>query len=205
MSKEDKLQKAKDYATSRGGFCLSIEYINNKTKLEWKCNNQDHPSWFSNSDNVINKNTWCLLCSGKAKKSSEIGLKEAQDYAKSKGGECLSLKYVSDGAKLEWKCSNPTHPSWLASCDNVLRKKTWCKACSDETQHNKKDQQGLQKCQEYAKSKGGECLSLEYINQNTNLEWKCSNLKHSSWFALPKIVSKGSWCKECYNEQRKNK
>lgn len=205
MLKEEKLQKAKEYATSRGGWCLSTQYVNNKTKLEWKCSNPEHPSWFSNSDNIINKNSWCLLCSGKAKKPAEIGLKEAQEYAVSKGGVCLSAEYVSESAKLEWKCSNSNHLSWLAPCDTVLRKKTWCKACADENQNNKKDQEGLQKCQEYAASKGGVCLSTEYINQNTNVEWKCSNSEHSSWFALPKIVSKGSWCKECYNEKRKNK
>lgn len=203
MLKLEKLQKAQKYAISRGGVCLSSEYINNKTLLEWKCGNHEHPSWFSNSDNTINKNSWCLLCSGKAKKASNVGLKEAQDYATSKGGTCLSTDYISDSAKLEWKCANTAHNSWFAPCDNVLRKKTWCKACADENQNNKKDSQGLKKCQDYAQSKGGICLSVEYINQNINVEWKCGNQEHPSWFALPKIASKGSWCKKCYNEKTK--
>ena len=200
----DKLQKARDYATSRGGWCLSTEYINNKTSMEWKCNHPDHPAWFSNSDNIINKKSWCLLCSGKSKKSSEQGLQEARDYAASRGGMCLSTEYINNREKLEWKCHHSDHPSWFSSSDNVLGKNTWCTLCGYEAQNSKKDSSGLAKCQEYAKSKGGECLSTEYINQNTNMEWKCSNPAHPSWLALPKIVSKGSWCKYCYNEKRKS-
>lgn len=134
MTKEEKLLKAQQYAISRGGLCLSAYYINNKTSLEWKCGNAEHAPWFSNSDNVINKKTWCLQCSGKAKKSSEVGLKEAQAYAQSRNGICISTQYKSDRDNLEWKCHNTNHCSWFASCDNVLRKKTWCKACADEKQ-----------------------------------------------------------------------
>lgn len=205
MKKEEKLQNAKEYAISRGGLCLSEQYVNNKTPLEWKCHNNEHASWFSNSDNIINKNTWCLQCSGKAKKLSEVGLQDAKQYAHSRNGMCLSGSYESDRDNLEWKCHNTEHSSWFASCDNVLRKKTWCKACADQKQTEKKDNQGLKKCQDYAHSKGGLCISEEYINQNTNVEWKCHNPQHSSWLALPKIATKGSWCKECYNEKRKQK
>lgn len=115
----------------------------------------------------------------------------------------MSTNYTNNEKKLEWKCSNPQHPSWLASSDNVLRKKTWCKHCADELQKSKKDSDGLQKSQEYAISRGGTCLSKEYINQNTNLEWKCHHPEHSSWFAFPKIRLTNSWCKECYDEKEK--
>ena len=132
MNKTQKLQGAKDYAISRGGICLSEEYVDSKTKMEWKCLHTDHPSWLAPTENVMGKKTWCMLCSGKAKKSSEVGLKEAQAYAKSKGGICLSNEYLGNAKNLEWKCSNAEHPSWLGPTDNVIRQKTWCQYCANK-------------------------------------------------------------------------
>lgn len=203
----DKLQKAKEHAISRGGACLSDTYVNNKTLMEWKCSHIEHPSWFASFDNVMNKDSWCMLCSGKAKKDAATGLKEAQDYAASRGGKCLSNQYIHTGKKvfLEWKCDNPEHPSWTGSVDNVMLKNTWCKHCADTAQTSRKDSDGLKKAQDYATSRGGECLSHEYVNQNTNLQWKCGNPGHEPWDALPKIMKRGSWCRQCYDENRKHK
>lgn len=202
-----KLELAKDYAKSRGGELLSTEYVNNKEKMLWKCNNVDHPEWYATYDNCVNKNSWCMVCSGKAKPTIEDGLHKAQQYAKSQGGKCLSTEYktVDKKVTLEWKCSNPQHSSWFGTVDNVMHKKTWCATCAFEKQkEQKKDSQGLRKCQEYAESRGGKLLSTDYINQNTNLEWKCNNPNHDSWFALPKIVNRGTWCSLCSREKKKS-
>lgn len=200
----EKLEKAQNYAISRGGVCLSHEYKNNKEKLLWKCSNREHPEWESSYDNAMNKNAWCMHCSGKIKKESSVGLKEAQDYAHSKGGQCLSTEYVSRQKKLEWKCSNSEHISWMAPTDLVIYKKTWCPQCGIEKQKEiRKDPLGLKKAQEYAISRGGKCLSQEYRNQNTNLEWKCSNQEHASWFALPKIMNRETWCSKCSRKAKR--
>lgn len=199
----ENLTKAKNHALIRGGLCLSEEYKNNKEKLTWKCSNEQHPEWQSNYDNVLNKNTWCIHCSGKNKKESTLGIKEAHNHAQSKGGKCLSLTYESRQKKLEWKCHNPNHKSWLAPTDLVIYRNTWCPECGFTHQKElRKDNLGLEKAKAYAQSKGGVCLSTEYVNQNTNLEWKCSNENHSSWFALPKIVTRETWCIHCSRERK---
>lgn len=206
-SKTNKLETAQNYAISHGGELLSNEYVNNKEKMLWKCNNPEHPKWYATYDNCVNKKSWCMLCSGKAKPTVEEGLKKAQQYAYSHGGQCLSTNYVTENKKvtLEWKCNNIAHSSWFGTVDNVIHKKTWCAKCEFENQkEQKKDSQGLKKCQDYAASRGGLCLSSEYINQNTNLEWKCSNHEHKSWFALPKIVNRETWCSLCSKEKKKH-
>lgn len=55
------LELAKIHALSKDGECLSKEYINSKAKLEWKCNNSKHSSWFASYYSVINR-TWCPEC-----------------------------------------------------------------------------------------------------------------------------------------------
>ena len=47
-------------AIARGGICLSDEYINNKTKMKWKCR-QKH-EWNTNFDS-IKRGSWCPSCS----------------------------------------------------------------------------------------------------------------------------------------------
>lgn len=198
MSKDEKLKIAQEYALSRGGSCLSIEYKNNKEKMEWKCSHEDHPSWFSNFDNIVNKKSWCLSCSGKKAKSSEDGLKIAQEYAKSKGGKCLSNLYISRQKNLEWKCENNNHESWLATSDNVVHKGSWCPQCANEKQSiERKNPKGLEFCKDYAKSKGGECLESEYKNLTTKMRWKCNHPEHHEWLATARIIERSTWCPEC--------
>jgi len=49
------------------GKCLSTEYINNITKLEWEC--KEKHTWFASPNNMLNKNQWCSRCSsGKTQK-----------------------------------------------------------------------------------------------------------------------------------------
>lgn len=46
-----------------------------------------------------------------------------------------------------------------------------------------------------AKNRGGQCLSSEYINNHSKLEWECS-LKHI-WKAEPRAIKRGQWCPIC--------
>lgn len=102
---------------------------------------ENHPVWQASYDNCINKNSWCIHCSGKLPKPSKEGIEEVQLYAQSKGGQCLSLVYENRQKKLEWKCHNPKHKSWLAPTDTVIYKNTCCKECGFEQKKNNKEKE----------------------------------------------------------------
>jgi nucleoside-diphosphate-sugar epimerase len=53
----------------------------------------------------------------------------------------------------------------------------------------------LSDMQELAKSRGGECLSKEYADLKTRMNWKCA-FGHE-WEATPKSPLTGHWCPEC--------
>lgn len=126
-------------------------------------------------------------------------LLEAKQHAILNGGICLSDKYISVKEKLEWKCSNSNHPSWLSSFYNVVYRKQWCPICAIERSSQKrKNKNGLEQAQQYAIKKHGSCLSTQYIGAHGKLEWKCSNLKHPSWFSsYGDIVNRKRWCPAC--------
>lgn len=51
---------------------------------------------------------------------------------------------------------------------------------------------------DFAVKKQGICLSEEYLNVRTKLQWQCE--KGHQWPAQPRKILEGSWCPECYME-----
>jgi len=193
---------AKNYAKSKNGTCLSNNYINARTNMEWKCNVPNHPSWFSSYNSIVDNETWCSKCGDEQssiKQRNSNGLKKAQEYAQSKNGKCLSRQYFNNKTDLKWKCDNPTHLSWQAPFYRVVGAGRWCPACA-----NNQKLDGLTIAKKHAESKNGQCLSKEYINSKTKIEWACHNNNHKSWFSpFEKVVRRNQWCPECYKESRK--
>jgi hypothetical protein len=56
--------------------------------------------------------------------------------------------------------------------------------------------------QQLAQSKGGSCISTEYINSKKKLKWRCVN--GHKWDATPHDIKQGAWCPICINERRKD-
>ncbi len=191
------LKQAKEYAKTKGGECLSENYINAKNKLEWKCANSNHESWFAKYNEIVNKKRWCPRCANEntaIKLKLNSGLEKCKEYAKTKGGECLSSNYINYFDKLEWKCSNPEHPSWFSNYSSVVRGKSWCPYCAG----NKAKDSNLEWAINYAKEHNGKCLSTIYKNQYEPLEWKCSEITHPSWFNNQKnMKANKTWCPLC--------
>ena len=54
--------------------------------------------------------------------------------------------------------------------------------------------------QQIARDRGGKCLSKEYINARTHLEWMCA--EGHRWKATPDSVkNKSAWCEKCYRKK----
>ena len=180
MRKKYSIEDIKKIAKERGGECLSNEYVNNHTKLKWRCS-EGH-EWEATSSNVINNDSWCPICAGNIPSSIE----EMKEIAGSRGGECLSDDYVNAHSKLKWKCS--TGHEWDAIPDSIKRG-SWCPICAGKIPLT------IEEMKEIAKNRGGLCLSDEYINDRTKLKWRCS--EDHEWEAIPTHIKRGSWCPIC--------
>jgi hypothetical protein len=182
------LKECQDLAISKGGECLSKEYINIKTKMQWKC--KENHTWFANFKNIKYQDTWCLKCSGKAK----LTLKECQDLAISKGGKCLSEEYIGNNYHMEWRCEK--NHIWFSSFSTLKNHNSWCPICSGNSKLT------LKECKDCAISKGGECLSKEYINNEIHMQWKCK--ENHTWFAkFSSLKNANTWCPYCFNRSEK--
>src|ERR1017187_8588264 len=184
-------------AKAKGGKCLSDEYKGIMHKLQWQC--KEGHTWFAGPNNLINGNSWCPVCRIKigADKLRRT-IEQMKQFAIEKGGKCLSDIYVNNRSKLQWQCSKGH--VWNARLGSISRG-SWCPKCSANNRGN--SQRGnLQEEQGIAIKRGGKCLSKEYINSNTKLEWQCA--KGHIWKAKPGNVNAGTWCPFCKDNAKQS-
>ena len=112
-------------AKERGGQCLSRVYFNNHTKLMFECG-EGH-QWTA-VPSSIKAGSWCQKCGYQeaAKKQRKHTIGEMRRVAESRGGKCLSKKYVSCNTKLEWQCAEGHR--WKAAPSHVMKGR-WCPRC----------------------------------------------------------------------------
>ncbi|RHZ82172.1 hypothetical protein Glove_113g65 [Diversispora epigaea] len=109
-------------AKSRGGQCLSNNYINCNTPLRWKCA-KGH-EWITNFHSIKNGKR-CPHCAGNIRYTIEV----AKQIAFDRNGECLSEKYVNSQSPLLW-CCNKGYTRFARF--NNIKNGTWCPYCSNK-------------------------------------------------------------------------
>ena len=170
-------------ARRRGGQCLSKEYVRDNSNLTWQCS-AGH-KWEAVPNN-IKRGRWCPTCASMRNGTIE----EMQEMAKERGGQCLSAKYTNNQTKLTWKC---TEGHQWETTPSHIRQGHWCPACAGNAMST------IEEMRRTAKSKGGRCLSKEYINARSRLTWQCK--QGHQWRAVPGNIRSGKWCPVCAGTQ----
>jgi hypothetical protein len=184
------LDEMQTLAACRGGDCVSDHYLNNHTKLRWKC--ATGHEWEA-APVLVKLGQWCPHCAHVAR----LSLDAMMEIASSRGGRCLSTHYVNVRTHLRWKCE--AGHQWTATPASIKSGK-WCPYCV----HNQRLE--LKAMRRLARRRGGKCLSTTYINNRQPLLWECK--RRHRWKATPANVKggkrkRGTWCLECYNLRRK--
>lgn len=181
------IAKANEVANLRGGICHSKTILYKAQIVQWEC--KAGHTWSASLVQIISKNTWCPECAGRKK----LSIHQMQELAKNRGGKCLSEEYVNAQTDLLWECDKGH--TWYASPSSVKNNGTWCFTCRGSEKLTIEQMQGL------AKLRNGKCLSVEYVNAQTNLLWECS--AGHTWHASPSsIKNNDSWCPVCAGSRR---
>lgn len=135
---------------------------------------------------------WCPECNGTKVQRNTIEM--MQEIAIERGGKCLSKKYINSETKLKWECSEGH--TWNSTPHTVKNKKSWCPTCKANKQKNT-----LEDMHKLAKANNGKCLSKEYVLNNVNLVWECS--EGHVWENQPANITMGQWCPTCSKENEK--
>lgn len=178
-------------ANARGGVCLSKDFIDNKTKLHWRC--AEGHEWRATPQNVI-RGHWCMICGNKRQGRAKAHTIEMMNIAAAaKGGVCLSQSYQNNLTKLRWRCKRGHE--WEAVPSSIVgsgdHKGSWCPFCAGKLPKKL----ALQELKKLAASHGGKLLSARYQDARSHLRWRCE--KGHEWKAVPHAVKRGGWCPVC--------
>lgn len=173
----DDLQKI---ALERGGECLSTEYVNCHTPMQWRCA-KGH-EWTTLAAHVT-VGKWCRKCS-----LYQYDLEHFQGLARQRGGQCLSEDYDTK-TKLQFQCAH-NHVFQLASQTAING--AWCRTCYDEGRRH-----SLADLKTHAHERGGLCLNTEYLGSREPAQWQChkGHIWEQSWGRLKQL--KTNWCPYC--------
>ena len=189
LGRFDNIERMQAIAISRGGKCLTEQFVNHHSKLSWEC--QLGHQWEAQPSTIVHGGCWCPYCVGKNQTIDDL-----KDLAKFRNGKCLSSTYRGNDKKYEWECSKKHQWSTVASS---VRQGKWCPKCAIEVRALKQRLETLEKAQKAAQAKDGECLSTidEYNKGSSYIRFKCKN--DHIWKAIPSsIISKKSWCPKCH-------
>ena len=192
------IEKMRELAAARNGWCLSRSYVNGVKKLKWKC--CFGHTWLAMGASVL-RGHWCHECAKKAYgDSNRLSIDDMREFAIKNGGNCVSEEYIGIGSQLLWEC-NAGH-RWSSSPQYLKAHKSWCPACSHAGRAKKRRIFMIGEMKKRAEKRGGKCLSKVYLDSLTKLKWKCS-LGHR-WTATPAQITEGSWCPNCKHSKSLN-
>jgi len=191
-------------ARERGGDCHSPSYLGAREKYEWECSVGHR--WKAVWD-AVRRGSWCSVCCGNVINPDDR-LAQAQTYARSCGGECMSDVYSKD--RMLFRCAEGH--TWSTRWYSVMVIGTWCPECarrerglaSRGVKSYKElkparvafNTERLRLAKVAATEQGGECLSSEYKGIHAKMKFSCAagHTWETAWrnFALLK-----TWCAKC--------
>lgn len=125
---------------------------------------------------------------------SKYSIDDLKSFAAQKNGECLSDTFYNSDEKYDWKCA--FNHLWRASFNQIKNKKSWCPLCARVSRRDKSVLRfSIKNLILIAKSRGGKCLSEEFLGTNKRYLWEC-RYGHV-WRATHNSVKNGTWCPTC--------
>lgn len=185
--------KVKEKCDEKEGICYTKLIINWNQVVNVKC--KHNHTWKTTATKLIHSNngkgSWCKECHTQSQRCSILDLIL---FAHNHGGELISKEYKRADEELLWKCQYKHQ--FLLSWDQA-RINMWCSICRP-----RKRNLTLEFMKNIANQRGGECLSVKYVNIQTPLTWKCGECK-TIWDARANsIITKNSWCPKCAGNQK---
>lgn len=162
------LETLKQIAKSKGGKLISTEYINSHSKYRFI---DELGNEFEAAGYAIKNGRWSphTAQTRKILALTTTTIKELQEYAKCKGGECLSTIYINPKTKYHWKDS-AGREFWM-NWGDIKFKGQWSQHEKSDKLSTLRTKYSIEILSEFAQSKGGQLLSTTYTRLDDNYEW----------------------------------
>ncbi len=123
--KNNKLEECQSFARNKNWECLSEVFFTVGSSMIWECDSGH--VWKSSWSNIKN-GSGCPKCHKKKlrKLFAKYSIRDMRQIAQSRGGNCLSDKYVNCKTHLLWQCSE--RHTWRAVPEKIINGQ-WCRKC----------------------------------------------------------------------------
>lgn len=210
----DPLRAMHERARAAGVECLDAEWLGCGRHYRFRC--QLGHEWRRTAQ-VQRNNPRCPQCSralaSSAQRKEGIFTRILQ-AAKDRGGVCVTPEYLGAQARYSFVCAEGH--SWEAPAYHVVASGTWCRKCAYAARRGiaktadarekialaKRLDDGLQRLQAFAASRGGVCLSGEYAGCRMKYRFRCGQ-GHEFETLGNNVSVHGTWCRECVNDLRR--
>ena len=188
--KRNTLEGVRERAHEYGYVCLNDKYIDLFTIMQFRCNRGNHE--FSINMNTVyvmmNKNlSWCRHCRKIDNGNSNSDkLKKICEAVEKYGGKCLETEFIDYKTPMRFECAKKHQFTTAAKNISIG---AWCHSC-------KTGKHDIQDMNTMVAEYDGMCVSTEYVNMTTNLDWKC---KRGHIFSRkPQYIRAGKgFCMKC--------
>ena len=185
------IEIVKKFSEDNNFSCLSLEYKNAITKMDFKCpkNHIHNTTW-----QVFSRKPCCSICSKLKKKTIE----EIKEHALLDGTQCIS-EYYNPKEKLTFCCPSHNNHHYRMLWGNFQNGHR-CKKCSDIKNGTLK-RNSINYIQKYLFLNEDTLLSTEYKNAHKKLDIKCSDnhIFHMSW----NTYQRGHRCWTCFKNNNR--
>jgi len=129
-----------------------------------------------------------------------------KEFAKKRGGECLSKEFLGFGKRHRFRCGDCGRV-WQTHPNNLLVHKCWCKPCSLKKRWaerlRKLDYLGRMKA--VAIKRGGQCLSNKWLGALASYRFRCGKCGRE-WQTKPSVILiRGGWCLSCASRRNRQR
>jgi hypothetical protein len=183
----------KNYFTEQNCELLDTVYINNETKLHYRCS-CGNTSWIRFSG--FQNGERCKKCVKSRRKTRTLDFEYVKKFFEDNGCKLLSDTYVRNNKKLKYicECGSQSEISF-----NSFHFGSRCAKCSiRKTSAHRRN--SFDKVKEIFETESCELLASEYLNSVTPIKFKCS-CGNIDYVKLVNFVS-GSRCKQCSQLKR---
>ena len=175
------IEDCRKAAEALGGKCLSEEYKNNTTKMDWMCAKKH---LFKTIYKTVSKGHWCPECAGVKKLTQEF----VENVIIKKGGRLLS-PYISSGEKIKVQCLKDNH-IWHTTWDNI-KGEHWCPKCVNRAKID------ISEVESFIKTKRGILIDgSNYREAKSKIKVKCLKDNYI-WETTWDYLKQGNWCPDC--------
>jgi hypothetical protein len=190
-SQRRNLEQCRAIAETHGGKCLSRRFETRDTRMSWQC--AIGHRWTATAAPILRLGVWCPTCGHerRARRLREETFASVRAIARKLGGICLSERYDSSQAKLDFRCARGHQ--W-STTPGVIHDGSWCKSCSLREASRPLREKKFRSVQALARKRGGRCLTTTYVDAHTPMLWRCA--EGHEWQTTAHAIDR-TWCPRC--------